>query len=110
MPFELTSEAHDLLAWNISNEVVNGFRVEPFSERIGVSVDDFKSIALRLRSQTASSQLLLTDQETQIYCNALGIVIEELGDDEFQTRTGHEYEYGLFLLQQLSQSLPSNRS
>ena len=38
---EIDESALDLLAWNVSNEVINGFKVSDFEKTIGVSEHEF---------------------------------------------------------------------
>jgi len=47
---ELNRDELDLLAWNVANEVVNGFTLEHFTATIGAPVEAFKELAARLRS------------------------------------------------------------
>ncbi len=47
---ELSRDEVDLLAWNVSNEVVNGFAVKDFNATVGASPEAFSSLANRLRS------------------------------------------------------------
>jgi hypothetical protein len=99
---ELSPDELDLLAWNVANEVINGFRVEDFQERVGTSVESFKQISNRLRSARGTEGATLNLAEARAFRNALAITLEELGDDEFETRTGHDFEKGNLLLKALN--------
>ncbi len=99
--FVLRRDELDLLAWNIANEVVNGFKVENFESRIGVSFEAFKEIAFRLRSTPNTETASLDLHEARIFHNALAVTLEELGEGEFQTRTGHSFATGNLVLKNL---------
>jgi hypothetical protein len=100
--FELRHDGLDLLAWNIANEVINGFRVENFEGRTGLSREEFNGVALRLRSVPETKTAMLTMQEARAFYQALAITLEELGEEEFQTRTGHSFDEGSLLLSSLA--------
>ena len=99
--FELQHEELDLLAWNVANEVINGFKVANFEEQIGTSLEKFRSVAVRLRSIPSTETATLAVSEVRVFHNALAITLEELGEDEFETRTGHSFEKGSLLLKHL---------
>jgi hypothetical protein len=103
--FELQYDELDLLAWNTANEVINGFRVENFHEQIGTSLEDFRRVAVRLRSTPSTEAASLTMSEARAFRNALAITLEELGEDEFETRTGHNFDKGNVLLRRLEKFL-----
>jgi hypothetical protein len=91
----------DLLAWNVVNEVVNGFVVKDFEGRIGSSLENFKHLALKLRAVPNGQGATLALREARLFKNALAITLEELGEDEFQTRTGHNFGNAKLLLKAL---------
>lgn len=99
--FELQHEELDLLAWNVANEVINGFRVANFEEQIGASLEEFRSVAVRQRSIPSTEKAALAVSEVRVFHNALAITLEELGEDEFETRTGQSFEKGNILLKHL---------
>ena len=47
---ELSENEIDLLAWNVANEVLNGFAITDFAIAVGASPEAFKQLVLRLRS------------------------------------------------------------
>jgi hypothetical protein len=98
---ELEHDEFDLLVWNIANEVINGFKVGDFDRRIGTSFEDFKDIAIKLRAVPAVEAAVLSLHEATVFKNALAITLEELGEDEFETRTGYSFEKGNLVLKSL---------
>jgi len=103
--FELQPDELDLLAWNIANEVINGFQVENFDEQIGTSLEDFRCVAARLRSMPDTETVALTVSEVRTFRNALAITLGELGEDEFETRTGYSFDRGNILLKSMGSFL-----
>ena len=101
---ELSQDDIDLLAWNVANEVVNGFRVPDFNATIGTSAEAFKQFANRLRSGDGA-KTTITSTEKLWLRNALDLTLKELGEGEFHTRTGHSFEEGDSLLARLNRSL-----
>jgi hypothetical protein len=91
---ELRGEAPFLLMWNVPNEVLNGFEVENFEETIGVSEAQFAAIAERLHPETANDLIRIQSDDVRPFRNALQAVIDELGEWEFQTRTGCDLSEG----------------
>jgi hypothetical protein len=47
----------------------------------------------------------ISTYEAEAFRNALVLTLEELGDDEFSTRTGHKYDVGKLILQELNSFL-----
>jgi hypothetical protein len=99
---EIDESALDLLAWNVSNEVINGFNVPDFEKTIGASKQEFQVICVALRGLPKGTKPGFDLKKAHIFRNALVIVLEELGEEEFDTRTGHSIEEGRTILQQLS--------
>jgi hypothetical protein len=104
------SEDMELLLWNIPNEVLNGFRVEHFEERIGASEDEFRRIAERWRSRSEAEILSLDAPEARAFRNALEVTLIELGSEEFQTRTGCDFNKAYLILQDLDYLLAEGES
>lgn len=102
---DLEPNEWDLLAWNIANEVINGFKVGDFQQRVGVSEDGFKNIAKRLRSTSLGKNAAIGTREAEALRNALALTLEELGVEEFSTRTGYEFDEGNLILQELNRFL-----
>ncbi len=105
---ELGDEDSDLLIWNIPNEVINGFKVDKFQERIGESEEDFKSMSNRLRSMSKTGHIKLSAREGKMFRNALALTLNELGVDEFATRTGYDFDKGQDVLTNLDEFLHSS--
>ena len=93
----------DLLVWNVPNEVINGFRLDDFEGIIGASETDVKVMFNELRQ--SADGVVLHGSQVRIACNALQAVINELGVDEFQIRTGHDLEEGLNILRDMNRFL-----
>lgn len=92
---ELRADEIDLLIWNVPNEVINGFRVDDFQNRISMSEEQFKDLSNRIRVFSEKKQpIVLYAREARAFRNALRIVIQELGPEEFHTRTGYEFSDG----------------
>jgi hypothetical protein len=99
---ELGADEIDLLIWNISNEVINGLRVDDFENRISVNEPEFKDLSNRLRALSEKKEAIILDaRDAQVLRNALFITLEELGTEEFHTRTGHEFVQGQIVLDRL---------
>jgi len=97
----------DLLAWNVANEIVNGFRIEQFTTTIGISVEQFKELANRLRSVQKGQSVRVTVTDAAALRNALVATLRELGEEEFQTRTGYSLAAGDTMLAHLDGQLGS---
>jgi len=102
---ELEPNELDLLAWSVANEVVNGFNVGDFQQQIGISENEFVKVAKRLRATSMAKNVAISTYEAEAFRNALVLTLEELGDDEFSTRTGHKYDVGKLILQELKSFL-----
>ena len=102
---QLGPDELDLLASNISNEVVNGFKVHDFQSRIGVSEEEFKAISKRLRSESAPEYVSMSAHKAHAFRNALALTLEELGVEDFQTRTGHDFDHGSLILREFDRIL-----
>lgn len=103
--FSLSKEAVDLLVWSVPNEVINGFEVSRFEQVIGTSKDQVKTLANRLRSIPGNEHVAIDRSEARVLSNALAVVLEELGEQEFFTRTGCDFENGQTILHQLEEFL-----
>lgn len=105
MLLDLEPDEWNLLAWEIANEVINGFAVDDFQQRIGISEDEFKSIAKRLRLISKTENIQLATHDALPFRNALELTLDELGVDEFEIRTGYDFDDGNRLLQELNHFL-----
>jgi hypothetical protein len=101
-PLKIDESALDLLAGKVSNEVLHGFTVPDFGNAIGASKYDFQLIVVAVCGLSKGSEAFFDLRKAIIFRNALGVVLEELGVEEFHTRTGHDFEEGKAILQQLS--------
>ena len=100
---DLNSEDRFLIG-NVSNEVLNGFRIENFDVTIGSTRDEYQDMSQRLFKQQRF-QALVGHKETVLLRNALAATLAELGLSEFQTRTGCDYEYGQALLKRMESAM-----
>jgi len=98
---EVNCEDLNLLFFNIPNEILNGFSVDRFEEQIGFTEDDFRKMAKRWRSKSNSELPFRDIAEMKVFRNALAITVLELGNDEFQTRIGCDFDKGRNILQVL---------
>lgn len=101
MELELEPREAELLIWAIPNEVINGFKVDDFYRKIGASESEFKGRTNRLRQTPGDEHLALETPDVRVFRNVLALTLEELGVDEFQTRTGFEFDMGQRLLVKL---------
>jgi len=99
--YPLSPVERELLAWEVMNEIINGFHVDNFDVAIGSSRDQTVALGLRLRAIPRECEALIDQHEVRILRNALKLTLEELGS-EFQTRTGFYPEEGLAVLDRLN--------
>lgn len=105
---ELKGSVLDLLVWQVPNEVLNGFKVHEFEERIGISEIRFTLPTRELRGSENTTQVRINREQGSVLQSALSLVLEELGTDEFQTRTGHDFAEGCAALKQLNDLFSCN--
>jgi len=98
---EIDESTRDLLAWNVANEVINGFKVIDFEKTIGVPEQEFRLIALALRDLPKGTKAGLDLEKARFFRNALAVVLDELEVEEFSIRTGHGFNEGHAVLQKL---------
>jgi hypothetical protein len=99
---EIDESALDLLAWSVSNEVINGFKILEFEKTIGATEQEFRLIAVALRGLPQGTRAGFEFNKARIFRNALAVVLNELGVGEFAVRTGHDREEGRTILELLS--------
>lgn len=87
-----------IFANQILNEVVNGFRVPDFEETLRASPSSAKELLTRVHCvavrASESQTFTLSNEETHFFRRALLATLDELGEDEFETRTGYPFEEG----------------
>jgi hypothetical protein len=98
---QLSADEILLLTEQVPNEVCNGFCIENFEEQIGCPQSEFKALALALKSDIQPQHCSITKIEAQLFRNALRATLRELGEEEFFTRTGFDFEVGILLLKKL---------
>jgi|GEM_PF-5267617 len=101
----LESEEVELLLWSVPNEVTNGFAIKDFEKTIGISKERATNLFKDLRDKPKGDRITLDRHQALIFHNALAAVLEELGVEEFQTRTGCDFEAGHTMLRELSHFL-----
>jgi len=69
-------------------------RVADFQQQIGISEEGFQNVAKQLRATPLGKSIVIGAYEGEAFRNALALTLEEPGDDEFSTRTGHEFDEG----------------
>ena len=79
------------------NEVLNGFRLEHFDETIGTSREEFRKLLGHFWGLPEDG-VSLNFRQALAFRNALRESLRELGNEEFQTRTGYSFEYGQLIL------------
>ena len=94
-----------LLAWNVPNEVLRGLRIDSFEQVIGLSKTEFEELESRIHSKELDDQVHLSITDARPFINALEVVLQELGEEEFHTRTGCTFAEGQKLLRDLSSIL-----
>jgi len=90
---------------NVANEVLHGFRVREFERTIGASPKQVETIADDLLTARKNALVVIDRHQVLVFRNALAVVLEELGVEEFQTRTGYDFDLGRGLLNQMNQFL-----
>ena len=99
---EISLEESNFLAWEITNEVVHGFRVDDFKRKIGSTEEEFASTSKRLRAIETTENVQIEAFEAVAYRNALALTLYELGEDEFETRTGFDFDKGGRILREMN--------
>ncbi len=79
---------------SVLNEVLNGFMVDDFNAAIGLERSELERLLKYLSRLPDDSEVELTLVEMRAFHNALRETLDELGIEEFHTRTGFEFEEG----------------
>jgi hypothetical protein len=90
---------------NTLNEVINGFKVPDFERTIGVPTGSLERLLRQIHTLHATEELTLDVIGTRAVRNALRETILELGIEEFQTRTGYDFQEGEAILLKLNRLL-----
>lgn len=95
--------------WNlfesVLNEVLNGFEIPDFEARIGMDREGLSNVEKRLQGLRDGEEITLKLSETRAFRNALFETVKELGVEEFQTRTGHDFDFGNAMIGKLDHLL-----
>jgi hypothetical protein len=102
------AEIEAIFANQILNEVVNGFAVPDFEEALGMSRGEAEKLLARAHNAAGqhgshSETFALSNTEAFFFKKALGRTLDELGRDEFETRTGYAFEVGQNKLAELQE-------
>jgi hypothetical protein len=89
------------LLGNILNEVLHGFDVPFFDSTIGVPREELEKLLRELNTLNDGAELPLSREQTVAFRNALAKTLHELGIEEFQTRTGHDFSEGETMLRKI---------
>lgn len=90
---------------SVLNEVLNGFTVEDLDDVIGMKKVELKQLVAELDQRADGAEISLDVRQTTAYRNALRETLLELGVEEFQSRTGTDFEAGRSTLRQLNELL-----
>ena len=101
-PFVLPPR-YRLLLHGVLNEVLNGFELNDFGTVIGAGESDLRRLFVSLDQLPDDVEIRLTFHQTRALRNALRETLRELGEEEFHTRTGVEFEFGESALEYLNQ-------
>ncbi|MBS1800215.1 MAG: hypothetical protein JSS95_10350 [Acidobacteria bacterium] len=105
---ELSASEAELLLNAIPNELINGFELNNFESTIGIGIDQLKSISENFQDFSKSNKFVVHCSEARSLKNALAAVLNELGIEEFQTRTGFEHDEAQRLLGDMERILTEN--
>lgn len=102
--FRFRPEERTLLE-SVLNEVLNGFEIPDFEKGIGMDRDELGKLAKQLRTLRDDEEMVLDLNQTRAFRNALFETVKELGLEEFQTRTGHDFDYAKATIKNLDHRL-----
>ena len=83
------------------NEVLRGFSVQNFDQTLGVSKSELAAEDATLREIERSFRKESSILDVHIRAEVIIVTMEELGESEFQTRTGFELSEAARLLKSL---------
>ena len=91
---KLYSLRNSRLFRNVLNEVINGFALDNLDAVIGMNRSELKQLSTHLKGLPNDVEIELNLTQTKALRNALHETLRELGDEEFHTRTGFDFEEG----------------
>lgn len=77
---------------SVLNEVLNGFLIDDFDTAIGMEKAEVQKLLTELNELPDEAGLDLDRKQAVAFRNALHRTLSELGVEEFQTRTGIDFE------------------
>ncbi|OJV39946.1 MAG: hypothetical protein BGO25_09080 [Acidobacteriales bacterium 59-55] len=84
------------------NEVLHGFTIENFETALGVSADALARENVSLREIERAARMGKPIPQVGVRPNVIKATIDELGEPEFQTRTGYKLSEAEEFLRRLS--------
>ncbi|HEX6047296.1 MAG TPA: hypothetical protein VFZ22_22590 [Pyrinomonadaceae bacterium] len=84
------------------NEVLNGFAIQNFEETIGISRSELERLFEYFNNHSAIPEVQLTPRQESAAVKALRATLQELGSEEFHTRTGFDFAEGEIVLQRFT--------
>jgi hypothetical protein len=91
-------------------EVLHGFRIPNFEKVLGADKQTFTRLFGDVRGVSPDHDLMLDEIDVLRIRNAIRETLRELGEEEFQTRTGYDFEEGEQTLERLDKLLSSRSS
>jgi hypothetical protein len=95
------------LLHSILNEVLRGFKVDDFSNVIGIGKEKLRRLDVQLDGLPEGAAIELGLPEIIALHNALRECLRQFGRDEFHTRTGYGFEDGERTLRELHDMIKS---
>jgi hypothetical protein len=102
--FVLESSDGKLLR-SVLNEILNGFAIDNFESTVGTPRSDLEKLFQYLSGLPHNAQVKLTQTQVGAAYNALRETLRELGNEEFQIRTGFDFTESETMLRRLGQLL-----
>jgi len=89
------------LLCGVLNEIINGFVLHDFNKVIGTDKENLEPLLAHLCDLPKGAAITLDRTQTIAFHNELRESLQELGVEEFQTRTGYGFEEGQRILREL---------
>lgn len=84
----------------ILNEVLYGFTVDNFQEEVGLPRPEIQELHNLVNSEIPG--VAVTAEQRDVLAKSLKLTLVELGPDEFQIRTGYDYDEAKKFLHELT--------
>ena len=86
---------------SVLNEILNGFAIDNFESTVGIPRSDLEKLFQYLSGLPDNAQVKVTQHQAWAAYNALREALRELGNEEFQTRTGFDFTESETMLRRL---------